>query len=316
MSADDISLREGSPSDLRATFALSDRTMHRLAVEQGYLPAGERSEAAIAEAWARQRGLVELLDAQPNRRYLIAEGPGGPVGYARVVQFGAMEQLTDLMVAPSHQGSGVGRMLLDAIWPDDPTPALGRLVIATGGPRDLSLYTDFGVMPVAGHWHMRQRTESYLERRSQETDATEAGSVVLLIHDRAVSEWKRLEPDVIGHERPSLHEFFVRERACLATVDAAGAAKALCWLSSEGDIGPAVGVSAGELIAVVLAALDRVAKVQEPPMLGVYASTTSWHLLHRLRMLGFRVFWPSWILCSVPLPGLDRYAPTKPPLVL
>ena len=34
-----------------------------------------------------------------------------------------------------------------------------------------------------------------LGRRSQETDATEAGSVVVLTAERAVSEWKRLEPE-------------------------------------------------------------------------------------------------------------------------
>jgi hypothetical protein len=227
-----------------------------------------------------------------------------------------MEQMTDLMVAPQHQGSGVGRLLLDAIWPGDPSPSLGRLVVATGAPRDLSLYTDFGVMPVAGHWHMRQETSSYLERRSQETDANEAGTVVLLTPDRAVAEWKRLEPEAIGHERPALHEFFGRDRACLATVDQDGNARALCWVSSDGDIGPAVGATPPQVITVVLAALDRVAKTQEPPMLGIYVGTTSWHLLHRLRVLGFRVFWPSWVMCSVPLPGLDRYVPTRPPLVL
>ena len=77
-----------------------------------------------------------------------------------------------------------------------------------------------------------------------------------------------------------------------------------------------MGVAPAEVIPVMLAALDRVAKTQEPAELGVYASTTSWHLLHRLRMLGFRVYWPSWVMCSVPLPGLDRYVPTRPPLVL
>jgi GNAT superfamily N-acetyltransferase len=314
--AQDISVREGSPSDLQETYALSDRTMHRLAVEQGYLRPGERSDAEIADAWRRHRGLVEFLDAQPERRFLIAENGAGPVAYARVVRFGEMEQLTDLMVAPRHQGSGVGRMLLEAIWAGDPSPSLGRIVIATGAPRDLSLYTDFGVMPVAGHWHMRQDTASYLERRSQETDATEAGTVVVLTIERAVAEWKRLEPEAIGHERPALHEFFGRDRACLATVDQAGTPKALCWVSTDGDIGPAVGITPAEVIPVVLAALDRVSKVQEPPLLGIYASTTSWHLLHRLRVLGFRVYWPSWVMCSVPLPGLDRYVPTKPPLVL
>jgi GNAT superfamily N-acetyltransferase len=295
---------------------MSDRTMYRVAVDQGYVPPGERTDSDIADSWGRHGGLVGFLDAQPERRYLIAENSTGPVGYARVVRFGSMEQLTDLMVTPGHQGSGVGRMLLNAIWAGDPSPSLGRIVIATGAPRDLSLYTDFGVMPVAGHWHMRQNTASYLERRSQETDATEAGTVVVLTIENAIAEWKRLEPEAIGHERPALHEFFGRDRACLATVDQDGRPKALCWVSSDGDIGPAVGITPGEVIPVVLAALDRVSKTQEPPLLGIYASTTSWHLLHRLRVLGFRVYWPSWVMCSVPLPGLDRYVPTKPPFVL
>jgi GNAT superfamily N-acetyltransferase len=316
VATDDVSLREGAPGDLEGTFGLSERTMHRLAVESGYIPPGERSEADVASSWNRHRGLVEFLDAQPGRRYLIAEEDHDPIAYARVVQFGAMEQLTDLMVAPSHQGAGLGRALLEAIWPGGPGPSLGRLVIATGNPRDLSLYTDFGVMPVAGHWHLRQATSSYLQHRSQETDATEAGSVVVLTHERAVAEWKRLEPAAIGHERPELHDFFGRDRVCLATVQPDGSAKAVCWVSTDGEIGPAVATTAAEVITVVLAALDRVARAQEPPTLGVYVTTTAWHLIHRLRMLGFRVFWPSWVMCSVPLPGLDRYVPTKPPFVL
>ena len=316
MPDDELHVREGGAGDLKATFALSATTMHHAAVEQGYLDApGERSAAQIEAAWTRHRAIEEFLDAH-QRRYVIVENSSGPVAFARVVQFGDMEEVTDLMVQPGHQGRGLGRRLLEEVWPGDPSPELGRVVIATGAPRDLSLYTEFGVMPVAGHWHMRTQTASYLEHRSQETDATEAGSVVVLTAERAVSEWKRLEPDAIGHERPALHEFFGRDRTCLATVAGDGSATALCWVSSDGDIGPAVGAEPADVITVVLAALDRVSKTQEPAELGVYASTTSWHLLHRLRILGFRVYWPSWVMCSVPLPGLDRYVPTRPPLLL
>jgi hypothetical protein len=189
------------------------------------------------------------------------------------------------------------------------------VVIATGAPADLTLYTNFGVMPVAGHWHLRQRTETYLEARSQE-DQTGPG-VHVLKPERALSEWLRLEPSVLGYERRSLHEFFARDRVCLAYVDpASGEALAVCWVSSDGDIGPAVAAAPGDLVHVILSALDRVAMTQEPEHLSVFSTTLSWWLLRRLRSLGFQVYWPSWVMCSVPLPGLDRYMPTRPPHVL
>jgi hypothetical protein len=59
-----------------------------------------------------------------------------------------------------------------------------------------------------------------------------------------------------------------------------------------------------------------VAKAEEPEALRVFCTTDSWWLLRRLRSLGFRVDWPGWILCSEPLPGLDRYVPTRPAYIL
>jgi len=317
VSGDGVSFREGTAADLRHTYALSQRTMHSLAIEQGYLPAApERSDAQIDVSWSRHRALEEFVDAQ-ERRYVIAENSNGPVAFARVVCFDGMEELTDLMVGPDHQGRGIGRTLLQQVWGGDPSPAVGRLVVATGNPRDLSLYTDFGVMPVAGHWHMRQRAEVYLHNRAQEMMDTTDPGVHVLKADRAVAEWKRLEPPAIAHGRPALHEFFGRDRTCLATIDGdSGQARSLCWVSADGDIGPAVAASPGELVPVVLAALDRVAMTQEPHVLSVFSSTLAWWLLSRLRGLGFSVYWPSWILCSVPLPGLDRYMPTRPPHLL
>ena len=163
---------------------------------------------------------------------------------------------------------------------------------------------------------MRQRVDRYLEHRAAESDVAEP-DVHVLTTERAVEEWKRLEPDAIGHERPRLHEFFGRTRNCLATVDAeSGHATAVCWVSNLGEIGPAVGRSPESLVPVVLASLDRVAKMQEPESFGIFCTTESWWLLNRLRGLGFRVHWPAWILSSVPLPGLDRYVATRPPRLL
>ena len=310
------SLREGSARDLSVTFAIAERAIHDVAVRQGVMPPGsEPTESSIRSHWLRQRAVLEFLAAQPETRYWCAERDGKAVGFARVVRFGGIEELTELMVEPEHQGEGIGRELLERIWPGDPTPDLGRIVVAAGAPPDLSLYLDFGVMPVMGHWHMRARTERFLERRAQEVDVREPGTHVLE-PARAVEEWKRLEPQAIGHERPALHEFFARDRNCLATVGADGHATGLCWVSSHAEIGPAVGQQPQDLVPVVLAALDRVAKTQEPEELSIFCTTIAWWLLRRLRGLGFRVYWPSWVMCSVPLPGLDRYVPTRPPHLL
>jgi GNAT superfamily N-acetyltransferase len=316
--AADLSLREGKVSDLETTFCLGKRAIHESAVKQGVIPPGEElTDASIRDDWVTQRAMVEFIASQPGGRYVIAEnGHEGVAGYARVVHFDGMEELTELMVLPDLQRQGIGRQLLDTVWPGDPTPDLGRAVVANGQASDLSLYTGFGVMPVAGHWHMRTPAEEYLAHRAQEIDTTDPG-VHALKADRAVAEWKRLEPSAVAHGRPALHEFFGRDRTCLATIDASsGEATSLCWVSSDGSIGPAVACSAGELVPVVLAALDRVAMTQEPRHLSVYTSTLSWWLLRRLRTLGFSVYWPSWVLCSVPLPGLDRYMPTRPPHLL
>ena len=312
-----MTFRDGSATDLAATFELSEVALRDTAIRQGVIDDAEPplEPAGVRISWQRQRGLIEYLAARPNGRYVICEGLGGPIGYARVVRFDGMEQLTELMVDPAHQGQGIGRALLERCWPGDPTPELGRVVVAPGTSADLTLYSQFGVMPVAGHWHMRARLEDYLPRRTAEVDMVEP-RVHARTNDRAVEAWARLEPGAVGHERRGLHEFFARERSCLALLGEDDEPAGLCWVSSEGEIGPAVAATAGELVPVVLAALDRVAKTQEPETLSVFATSLSWWLLRRLRRLGFQVFWPSWVMCSVPLPGLDRYVPTRPPQVL
>lgn len=306
---------DGGPADLAPSFALSQRAMHDAARRQK-LTDEELAEDVVTANWERTRTLVEFLAAQEHTRFAVCRDGDEVVGFARVVRFGDMEELNELIVHPEYQHRGIGHTLLQRCWPGDPSPELGRACVAVGTPDNLSLYTDFGVMPIAGHWHMLQRTEHYREQRSLEIDSTEPG-VNVLEADHAAAEWKRLEPAALGYDRSALHDFFGRDRTCLAAMDLeAGRARALCWVSSGGEIGPAVGATAEDVVPVVLAALDRVARAREPEYLRVFCTTTSWWLLRRLRGLGFQVFWPAWVMCSVPIPGLDRYAPAMPPQLL
>jgi GNAT superfamily N-acetyltransferase len=311
--AEELVYRDGDARDLRPAFSVGERALHDTARRLGITDAPGPDEAELERRWEQRRSLLEFMAAQDGGSFCVCEGPAGLVGYARVLRFEGMEELTQIMVEPAYHGRGVGRALIERCWPYVPTAELGRVVVAAGSTADLTLYTEFGLMPVTGHWHLQQRTDEYLEQRSQETLNGTEPAVHLMEAEHARDGWSRLERAAIGHERPRLHEFFGRERICLATIDqASGDAHGLCWISPDGDIGPGVAESPGDLVPVVLAALDRVAKTHEPEELHVFCTTDSWWLLRRLRALGFRVSWPSWVLCSVPLPGLDRYLPTRP----
>jgi GNAT superfamily N-acetyltransferase len=307
--------REGRPADLRATFELTAVSLREAVRRRGVPPVDESSETDfLEEEWKAQRPLLEFIAGQPDGDFWVCEEEGRIVGYARVARFDPMDELSELAVDPERMGTGIGTGLLERVWPESPTRERGRVVVTLGTSPDLTLYTRFGVMPVAGHWHLRVGAAQFMERRSLETDATEPAVHVLTV-DRAVEEWKRLEPLAIAHKRPALHEFFGRTRSCLAVMNGEEA-RALCWVSPLGEIGPAVGATPEDLLPVVLAALDRVAKSQQPDTLGVYCTTDSWWVLDRLRRLGFKVRWPSWVMSSVPLPGLDRYLPTRPARLL
>lgn len=316
MTATALDYREGLARDLRSTFTISALAVHHTASKMGLLEAATPTPAQIQAEWEIQRDVLEFVAAQPGGSYWICEDEGETVGYARVYRSGDMEQLTELMVLPRHHNRGIGRSLLERCFRDPPTPELGRLVLAAGAPADLTLYQSFGVMPVAGHWHLRAQAADYVERRAQEVDVAEP-AVHALEAERAVSEWRLLEPPAISHRRPELHEFFARTRTCLATMDPeSGNATALCWVGQGGDVGPAVAATPADLVPVVLGALDRIAKTREPAILGLYCATDTWWLLRRLRQLGFRVYWPGWVMSSIPLPGLDRYMPMRPPHLL
>ena len=123
------------------------------------------------------------------------------------------------MVDPEHQRRGNRRARCSiAVWPGDPTPDLGRVVVATGAPADLTLYPDFGVMPVTGHWHMRRQHGALPRAARARGGRARPGHASCSSPERAVEEWERLEPHAIAHERPALHEFFARDRKCLATL--------------------------------------------------------------------------------------------------
>jgi GNAT superfamily N-acetyltransferase len=74
---------------------------------------------------------------------LVADGDGGPVGFATVVEVGRAVHVADLFVHPSRQGTGIGGRLLRAAlgdrWP--------RMTFSSDDPRAMPLYIKAGMAP-------------------------------------------------------------------------------------------------------------------------------------------------------------------------
>ena len=164
----------------------------------------------------------------------------------------------------ARAGPGAARALLAGVAR---RPSSGGWCSGWAGPRDLTLYTrvrrDAGRRPLAHAPPRRGVPRAPLAG----VDATEP-TVHALTPERAVAEWKRLEPPAIGHERPLLHEFFGRTRTCLAH-DGRRARRgdARCAGSAPTATSARRWAETEDLVPVVLAALDRVAKQQEPETL-------------------------------------------------
>ena len=322
--------RGGAGSRRRAASSRSARGVRATCERRSSSPSARCSRAgAAAASWcpattiarppargvARQQPLLEFIAAQPEGQFFVCESGNEIVGYARVARFGQMDELSELAVRPSTPGEALGAPFSSAAGPSRRAPGWAGRPDA-GMPVDLSLYTGFGVMPVTGHWHLRHRSEGYLERRSQElVDSGEPRVHALTVGAR----W----PSGSGSSRRrsgTSARSSTSSSAALAAASRTWTRRAARRWRSAGSVPalrsarpwepprkPRAGGAGGARPG---------GKAQEPETLGVFCTTDSWWLLDRLRRLGFHVYWPSWVMCSVPLPGLDRYLRDQPARVL
>lgn len=86
---------------------------------------GAAPKRELADAWPRRRAKYERWLEDPETFFLLAENRGHPVGYAFVTigpgyaSWGTGDRIAELetlSVLPEHRGSGIGSILVDAVW--------------------------------------------------------------------------------------------------------------------------------------------------------------------------------------------------------
>ena len=215
----------------------------------------------------------------------------------------------------SGSARGIGNGLLERCWPEPPTRERGRVVVTLGTSPDLTLYTRFGVMPVAGHWHLR------LARPVP-------GAALAGGHRRHRARRARAHggPGGGGVEAPRAAGHRAQAAGCSTSSSAAPAAVSHVMRGEEAR--PCAGSARSARSARPWAPRPRTCCPWcWPPSTGWPSRRSRNRSAFTARPTpggcstgsggsGFKVRWPSWVMSSVPLPGLDRYLPTRPARLL
>lgn len=199
----EVSFRPGTPEDSYAIFYLFEETLADLMVRLGMGDGSRWSDPEkLARLWSERQSLYEHL-AQTAEHFWVAEQAGQIVGFARSVFHDGVRELTEYFVKPGMQSAGVGKELLQRVFPSE--GAQSRLIIATLDGRAQARYMKQGVYP--------QFPLYYFWRKPQSITVTSDLSIYpLVIAPETLDVLSALDEAVIGFRRRSDHQWLATDR--------------------------------------------------------------------------------------------------------
>lgn len=295
-------IRPAGAADSRACFAVFRRSLADLLTRIGYRPPGPPPD--LDALWPAYENVFAHL-AATCAQWCIAEdeADGTTLGYARSVLRGSTLELTEFFVAPGARVSGLGRALLERVFP----LGLGehRSVIATLDAPAVALYLRFGV----GH-----RSTAVDVAGRPRPIAPPAGYDVVAAR---LDDLLALECRLLGHARETDVRFMLSDRPATILRHGDGPVAYVFEANEHGFSGP-VGALEPRHMPAALAHLEGTAHAAGRNTLELTLplsaqTAVDWLVGER----GFRID-PFYclLLADGPWAKLDRYLPFNPCLIL
>jgi GNAT superfamily N-acetyltransferase len=130
----------------------------------------------------------------------VAEQDGEVLAYAGAITRAKITFLTDLFVRPTHQSGQLGKMLLQAVLPQDD---LVHCTVSSSDSRALALYIRAGMRPWWPHFALRLEKSARAWHLPSGIEIVEADP-----GDPGLIQW---DAQISGRLRPADHEYWVRE---------------------------------------------------------------------------------------------------------
>lgn len=289
------------PALLRVLLAANDHSLRRTGrISPHALP---RSSEAFEEVQQRFAGYQRYANAAGAT--WLAEAEGQSIAFARVIRWPPAAELTEAMVLPHWQDSGLGAALLERAFGSRQPPAGElRIIRINATTQAVGLYSRFGVAPIQIEYGVSVDQAAI---RNRAEAAAKGTRITPLLGDPWVDV---LDREVLGFARPDLHRFWLASRPAVA-VERESVPIGYCYTGSE--LGPAAARSAEDLIVVVAAGLlashltDRVGF----SLCGANLALFRWLEPARPRLFGLGV-----LGANQAMPSLDRYLLAQPDFTL
>lgn len=296
-----------------------------------YRPARAEDVASMADilrsasnALSRQHGFPEMPpgSGQPFQLFSVQQEPEGcwiaedaasVVGFAISWMRGDLWFLSQLFIAPSVQGHGVGQALIERTLTHGGNAADNRALITFAyNPVSISLYVRHAMYPreplyvldgAAGAFQAGSSAADGLEYEPVRANATNAQVL------------SRLDHAVLGIERTRHHEFFLSQpdSTCYLFEDA-GVPNGYAYVWSSGRVGPLAAVSSESFAGVMRAALVLAARSATQGVSLLLAGSNEPALAWALGQ-GMRITRPLLLMATKPFGRLDAYGFHSPGLL-
>ncbi len=297
--------RPGTLADTRVVYDLFQESLLDLGRRLGVMAlTGGDDPAVLARDWDERRPLFEHL-ARTAEHFWLAEADGLAVGYARTILRDGMRELTEFFVRPGQQSAGIGRALLERVYP--PTGmARQRVIIATTDERAQARYLKLGVYPRFPIYYFTRTPEAVSVATDLQVEPVTASAETLAL-------LRELDEAVLGHGRDADHAWLLTNRQGYV-YRRGGRPAGYGYLGYRN--GPFALLEARDFPAVLAQAEAAAARAGQATF-GVEVPMVNRAAVEHLLARGFRfdAFF-ALFMSDVPLGRFENYICTSPPFFL